>query len=528
MSVTSHAGVPRRTLLHAGAAGALTVGLGGLGLLRSPYADAASTLGGPISRDEVIARADIWFKNPPGSYTYDGSGYSPGPGGDKSYRRDCSGFVDMAWHLNSAAATGTLANFTDSIDRSDLRAGDILLNRADHVFLFERWLDNKGNFSYYTFGSDWPQHLTTNIWASTMDGHPNNSYTAERYRKIFDAAPPAPPAYMPYEAGRIVSARSKDGRLEAWAAAADGVWHCWQTAANGKWAPWENTGGPQGATLAIAPNADGRLEVFALNSAVMQHIWQLAPSGKWSAWADFGTGGHGLAAGANQDGRIEVFATNPNGVFHKWQTSASAWSAWSGSAAGDNGPADAELEIAMSPDGRLEVFALNKTRFGHLFQTKASGGWGAWENFGTGGYDLTVDRNSDGRLEVFASGSQGVFRKWQTSATAWSAWKGTGGPANSKLSSERTPDGRIECFAINGSVCQHSYQLKVDGDYSGWNDFGGGGSDIVTTKNQDGRIEVLASNPNGIFHSWQTGFSTWGTWGWLASNAGPGQATIGA
>ena len=156
MPVTPHTGLRRRTLLHAGAAGALSLGVGGLGLLRSPYADAASSLGGPISRDEVLARAAIWVNNPPGSYTYDGTGYSPGPGGDKTYRRDCSGFVDMAWHLNSTAATGTLADFTDSIDRSDLRGGDILLNRADHVFLFERWLDNNGNFSYFTFGSAGP------------------------------------------------------------------------------------------------------------------------------------------------------------------------------------------------------------------------------------------------------------------------------------------------------------------------------------------------------------------------------------
>ncbi|MEU1419924.1 peptidoglycan DD-metalloendopeptidase family protein, partial [Kitasatospora sp. NPDC005751] len=64
---------------------------------------------------------------------------------------------------------------------------------------------------------------------------------------------PAPLVY-PAQSGRVVSARSADGRLEVFAAGANGVSHAWQTAVSGAWSEWETLGGPGGAELAIAPN----------------------------------------------------------------------------------------------------------------------------------------------------------------------------------------------------------------------------------------------------------------------------------
>ncbi|MEU3756924.1 transglycosylase SLT domain-containing protein, partial [Streptomyces olivoreticuli] len=130
---------------------------------------------------------------------------------------------------------------------------------------------------------------------------------------------PAPLVY-PAKSGRVVSAKSADGRLEVFAAGADGVHHAWQSQVNGGWSAWEKLGGPGNAQLAIAPNADGRLEVFAVNGQVAQHRYQVSPSGAWSSWEDFGTGGSSVAAGVNADGRIEVFASGPKEVFHRYQT----------------------------------------------------------------------------------------------------------------------------------------------------------------------------------------------------------------
>ncbi|WP_329224702.1 peptidase M23 [Streptomyces sp. NBC_01460] len=323
----------------------------------------------------------------------------------------------------------------------------------------------------------------------------------------------------PYASGQVVSGRSADGRLEAFAAGADGVFHSWQTEVNGAWSPWQSVGGPRNAELAVASNADGRLEVFALSDTTFDHMWQTGPSAVWSSWANFGTGGHRLAAGNNADGRIEVFASNTNGVFHKWQTAPSgAWDQWQEVR---GGPANARLAMETAPDGRLEVFALSDLVFRHLYQTGVNGGWSAWEDFGTGGHDVATSYNQDGRLEVFASNPNGVFHRWQTGPSSWSEWTDTSGIANAALSTSRTVDGRVEVFAINADTASHTWQTAPNAAFSAWENFGTGGTDINTANNADGRIEVFGTSSAGVYHRWQTGFATWSQWAWLN---GPGPA----
>ncbi|RZS36985.1 hypothetical protein EV193_106220 [Herbihabitans rhizosphaerae] len=322
----------------------------------------------------------------------------------------------------------------------------------------------------------------------------------------------------PYASGRVVSARSADGRLETFTAGADGVHHAYQTRVNGDWSAWRPLGGPRNAHLAIAPNADGRLELFAVSGQTLDHIWQTRPAGEWSGWANFGGPGYRIAAGTNADGRVEVFASNETGVFHKWQTGPTTWSEWEGT---HGGPANSRLAMENAPDGRLEVFALSDNTFEHLYQMRPNGGWSAWENFGTGGRDVALSHNQDGRLEVFASNGNGVFHRWQTSHTTWSEWEGAGGIANAELAASRSIDGRVEIFAINADTASHIWQRRPNAPYTAWESFGTGGTEIVASNNADGRMEVFGTSRAGIFHKWQTGFSTWSAWAWLADSAGP-------
>ena len=66
-------------------------------------AQAASTAGGPITRSEVLSRAQSWVDR---GLTYSSGSMTNGPGGG-SYNRDCSGLVSMAWHLTSNQWTGS-------------------------------------------------------------------------------------------------------------------------------------------------------------------------------------------------------------------------------------------------------------------------------------------------------------------------------------------------------------------------------------------------------------------------------------
>ena len=366
-------------------------------------------------------------------------------------------------------------------------------------------------------------HLHLRIWSSPSanQGIDPEPYLAARGVTL-PCTPgvgprPTPPVH-PAESGRVVSARSADGRLEVFAAGANGVHHAWQNKANGTWSAWQSLGGPGNAELAIGPNADGRLELFAINGDTFQHRYQNSPSGTWSGWENFGGGGKDIAVGANKDGRLEVFASGPVGVFHKYQNApSSGWSNWEPTG---GGPANSRIEMERAPDGRLEVFALNGDVFQHKYQTAVNGDWSAWNAFGTGGRDLTVDHNHDGRLEVFASNPDGVFHKYQN-ASGWSEWEATGGPGNAQLTSERSPDGRVEVFAINGDTAQHLWQTRVNAPYGQWETFGTGGTEITAATNADGRIEVFGASHAGIYHKWQTGFATWSDWAWLNTTSGP-------
>ncbi|MCT9093229.1 M23 family peptidase [Streptomyces sp. ASQP_92] len=499
----------------------LLAGVVALGVTTPAGAKAAdsSDRGGPITRSEVIWRAQYWVDQAP---SYNQHGTAPGPGGDYDYRTDCSGYVSMAWHLDAAPNTQGLPGYSRPIGRDELRPGDVLNSFRDHVLIFHEWLDDQGGFSYYSFGGgssgvEPPGHFRANINNASLDGHPNGDYQALRYLNITEESAARP---HPYASGRVVSGRSADGRLESFAAGAEGVYHSWQTEVNGGWSAWRFEGGPRNAQLAVASNADGRLELFALSDSTLDHMWQTGPSAGWSGWANFGTGGYRLAAGNNADGRIEVFASNSTGVYHRWQTAPSGgWDEWKGIA---GAPTTARLAMETSADGRLEVFALSDSVFGHLWQTEVNGGWSTWDKFGDGGHDLTVNHNTDGRLEVFASNSSGVFHRWQTGFATWSEWVGTDGPANAQLASDRTLDGRVEVFAINGSTAAHIWQTDPNAPYSAWANFGEGGTGISTGRNVDGRIEVFATNKTGVFHKWQTGFASWSQWGWVGDSAGPG------
>jgi hypothetical protein len=169
-------------------------------VLAAPAAHAAtSTVGGPITNTEVLARAAYWLSlSPP----YLSSGSAPDPQG-RNYRTDCSGLVDMAWHLASGPNTDALATstYTTPIAGSALQPGDLLdyvVSGAPdhHAILFDAWASDHVHFSYYTFGA-YPMKLKTGATLATGDnyktngvyqlsGLPASGYTYYRYKNIID------------------------------------------------------------------------------------------------------------------------------------------------------------------------------------------------------------------------------------------------------------------------------------------------------------------------------------------------------
>lgn len=91
--------------------------------------------------------ADTWL-NPPVPYSQ--SSYYNG------YRQDCSGYVSMAWQLDTSATTWTIPNYAHQIDKSELASGDVLLNIDEHVLIFDSWVDGSQS-QYWAYEQTPPQ-----------------------------------------------------------------------------------------------------------------------------------------------------------------------------------------------------------------------------------------------------------------------------------------------------------------------------------------------------------------------------------
>ncbi|MFQ6146953.1 hypothetical protein ACLMNJ_28420, partial [Streptomyces seoulensis] len=175
------------------AAACATAALAGLLLSLSTVsaAHAASSPGGPITRSEVLDRAQSWVDA--------GVPYSQTDFYTDGYREDCSGFVSMAWHLKSSLTTATLPSVASQIGFGQLEGGDILDYTGAHTFLFDKWTNQaNGDFTYYAESNpDRPTHGPTaaNINNSSIEGWPTSYYDAYRYDNITDDT--APPPHSP-------------------------------------------------------------------------------------------------------------------------------------------------------------------------------------------------------------------------------------------------------------------------------------------------------------------------------------------
>ncbi|WP_433223060.1 FG-GAP repeat domain-containing protein [Dactylosporangium sp. CS-047395] len=186
----------------------------------SPAA-AASSIDGQITRSEVIARATNWYNRRNDSdMTYDQDDKTWDGTHSRQYRTDCSGYVDMAWHLGSDPNTTGLmdSDLTVSITRAQLLPGDILDDvvrhsdeSSDHVIIFGGWEDTAHtHFWFYSFGGTPIVKYTGMSFSDDKFGsHPVSDYVPRRYKKIVDD--PTGPTAQP---GRQLADLNGDGRPE--------------------------------------------------------------------------------------------------------------------------------------------------------------------------------------------------------------------------------------------------------------------------------------------------------------------------
>ncbi len=139
-------------------------------------------VGGPITREQILARARYWAAM---GVPYSMAAFTNDPQG-KSYRTDCSGLVSMALKLETSLSTVTLPSQVLPISKADLQPGDIVGNLgggtagADgHVMVFARWADSSMS-TFFTVEETPPKAVErTRVWGSA----PYASH-AWRYRNL--------------------------------------------------------------------------------------------------------------------------------------------------------------------------------------------------------------------------------------------------------------------------------------------------------------------------------------------------------
>jgi hypothetical protein len=126
-----------------------------------------------ITRPEVIKRANHWIKKRvrySQSSTYQG------------YRRDCSGFVSMAWKLRSSYTSSSIRGVARRISASRLKPGDAV-RRSGHVEIFGGWKSKRKRTYWALEESTWGKPALRKVKRF------KRGYSALRLRGIKDAPP---------------------------------------------------------------------------------------------------------------------------------------------------------------------------------------------------------------------------------------------------------------------------------------------------------------------------------------------------
>ncbi|MFE2306027.1 hypothetical protein, partial [Streptomyces sp. NPDC059411] len=142
----------------------------------------ASEPGGTIGRGETMDRAWSWVAEQV-PYSWDGCHANQ----FGCYRPDCSGFVSMAWHLNTSLTTWDLWNVTFDIPAGDLQPGDALLRDSggtDHVALFVRWADAARTKPVVREEYDFGHVAEERVWSDGLRG-----FSPRRYNRLDDLMP---------------------------------------------------------------------------------------------------------------------------------------------------------------------------------------------------------------------------------------------------------------------------------------------------------------------------------------------------
>ncbi|MFF1817936.1 hypothetical protein ACFVWG_11620 [Kribbella sp. NPDC058245] len=395
-----------------------------------------SVANGPVSRQEMLLRTASWIRD---KVPYSQDNNSPHVNEFGSYRRDCSGYLSMAWHLSSSLSTATLPTVMHQITYDDLQPGDALWRRSggvNHAAMFVRWFDTARTRPIvreeYETGRIAEERTWTNSYLLT--------FTPYRYNRVVGATTSP------------VSSIGQDvtGRLMRFEATADGAVQLSEQTAPASTSWQTGTIDPPGGVVPgvpIATSADsiGRAYYFARTpDNKLRTGWETSPgAGPWlSATIEPTTDLDGVvetvqpvgrpATVIDARGKLTYFVRTSDGrLLHGWQDQPGS-SVWHATIIRDDAGQAVQLDgdPVVSQDVLGRIAFLARTSDGKLrYGRQAAPGTGPWviSTLAASGIvgNPSVGLDVSGKLVYFARGTDGKLQHgWQATPGA-DTWQST-------------------------------------------------------------------------------------------------------
>ena len=419
-------------------------------------AHATSSIGGPISPSEMMSRAQYWVNN---NVPYTESGATAADPEGTQYREDCSGFVSMAWHLNTSLivtdpapydftnvdGTPNTAYDTGIGAFSNLQQGDAMAYPHQHIFLFNQWTNKaNGDFTYYAESNpNDPTHGPTpaNINDANLEGWPKSGYVGLRYNNVTSnpvavhSTPTSDSTYTvfnPDTKTMMLFGIGSGGHLGVTRSTNGGAsWSNW-TEANAYWTL-------QGTPNSLYDPDTKTTMIFARGSA--DGAMGISISGDngagWTNWTQMNAYWSNFKGDASSvydpdTKTITVFARGGDGTIGYTQSGngGAGWTNWApvnaywGNFAGD------PHAIYNPATKTMTVFARGgDNKIGYTQSTNGGASWSNWAEVNAYWAGFTSDPhvvlNPDtGTMSLFAKGGTGEIGYTQSTSNgaAWSNW----------------------------------------------------------------------------------------------------------
>ncbi|MFF9977798.1 C40 family peptidase [Streptomyces erythrochromogenes] len=401
------------------------------GEVRASFYSAASTT---ITRSSVIARAKSWVGI---GLRYSGGGRHGG------YRTDCSGFVSMAWDLDSSLLTNTFGprGVTEQISKGELKAGDALLDddsgAGGHIVLFEKWVDS-GRTKYWGFDFT-PSGVHHRVYDYPYyDGY--GPFVPVRNKNVVDdvTTPPAPAPGMTDLVAVNINGDAVDDVV--------GV-----EASTGKLWLYKGT-----STGTIATGGS-RVEIGSGGWNGMSNL----------AGGDFnGDGKDDLVATEESSGKLYLYPGTGSGVGARKEIGSGGWNGMKDLVGGDfNGDAKADVVGVEKSTGQLWLYKGNGAGSiggGGTRVLIGSGGWNGMHDLvgmdinNDGKADIVGAETSTGKLFLYKSNGTGLNARTEIGSGGWNGMNDlTGGDftsnANDDLVGVEKATGKLYLYPGTGT-----------------------------------------------------------------------------